>query len=157
MKKSKYIERYGEAAYEKKLEQTRAWQDEHREEENTRRKKYRKEHQDREKAHHREQSRKGGKHYDKTLEYNRTGLSGDRKKIRMKHGNQYRPYKQIIAPDSQIHHEWLPDTAEYRGLALVEANAHQYGIIDVIQILDGEITQLTEEQIRKGCDDRDEQ
>jgi hypothetical protein len=84
------------------------------------------------------------------LKDNRTGLQGARNKIRLKHRNQYRPYKQIIAPDSQIHHEWIPKTAEYRGLALVEANAHQYGIVDVIQILDGKITLLTEEQVRKA-------
>jgi len=103
----------------------------------------------REEGHH-EHNRKGGKYYEWKLKYQRTGIPGERKKVRTKHGKQYRPYKAIIAPDSQLHHEWVPDTSEYRGVALVETNAHQYGIIDVIQILDGKITLLTEEQIKKG-------
>jgi hypothetical protein len=80
----------------------------------------------------------------------RSGLQGARKRIRMKHGREYRPYKMIIAPESQIHHEWIDDTAEYRGVALVETKPHQYGIIDVIQILDGEITVLTEAEVKKA-------
>ena len=31
---------------------------------------------------------------------------------------------------------------------MVEADAHQYGIIDVIEILDGKITLLTEEEVK---------
>lgn len=54
----------------------------------------------------------------------------------------------IIAPDSQLHHEWVPETCEYRGVALVEAEQHMHGFVDVI--VDGEITRLTEEQIRNG-------
>jgi len=93
--------------------------------------------------------RKGGRLYNKKLNYNKTGIQKVKLKIRHNHGRQYKPYKAIIAPESQIHHEWVPNTADYRGVALVEANAHQYGIIDVIQILDGKITLLTEEQIKK--------
>ena len=37
--------------------------------------------------------------------------------------------------------------AEYRGLALVDAKPHRYGIIDVILILDGKITLLTKEDV----------
>lgn len=94
-------------------------------------------------------SRKDGKYYDKKQKYKQTGISGERERVRMRDRNRWRPYKRIIAPESQIHHEWIPQTAEYRGVALVEANAHMHGFVDVIQILDGEITLLTEEEIRK--------
>lgn len=41
-------------------------------------------------------------------------------------------------------------TAKYTDVALVESNPHQYGYIDVIQILEGKITLLTEKEILKG-------
>lgn len=78
------------------------------------------------------------------------GIPHEKELVRQKHGNLYRPYKKIIAPESQLHHQWVPGTAEYTGVALVEAKPHQYGYIDVIQILEGEITLLTEEAIRNG-------
>jgi hypothetical protein len=84
------------------------------------------------------------------LEYNRTGIPGEKTRIRYKHGREWKPYKDIIAPDSQIHHEWVPETAEYRGVALVEKDAHMHGFVDVIEILDGEITLLTEEEVKMG-------
>ena len=176
MKKEELIERYGEAAYEKKLEQTRAWnkahraemrasdkkykkkhpevskkyREEHREEAKAATKEHREENPEKVKLYHQEQSRKGGKHYDKMLEYKRTGLQGERNRIRMNHAYKYHPYKAIIAPDSQLHHEWVPETAEYRGVALVETDAHRHGFVDVIEILDGEITLLTEEEVKMG-------
>lgn len=165
MKKEEIIERYGEEAYEKKLEQSRKWHKAHREKEKAQSLKWRKEHQEEKKAtdkKYREAHpegikadgqkacRKGGKHYERRQKYKTTGLQGERNRIRGKHGNQYRPYKQIIAPESQIHHEWVPDSAEYRGVALVEAEAHMRGFVDVIEILDGGITLLTEEEVRKG-------
>ena len=164
MNKEERIAKYGEAAYKKKLEQVRAWQEEHKEEEKAYSKKYYKEHKEEENARSKkyreknpeqvvangqEQGRRGGKHYAKKLKYEHTGLQGARNRIRYKHGREWKPYKDIIAPDSQIHHEWVPDTAEYRGIALVEAEQHMHGIIDVIEILDGKITLLTEEQVRK--------
>lgn len=94
--------------------------------------------------------RKGGKYYEKKLEYNRTGLAGERNRVRAKHGRLWGPYKRIIAPDSVQHHQWRPGTAKYDGVALVEKDQHQYGIIDVIQILEGKITLLTEEEVRNG-------
>jgi phosphosulfolactate synthase (CoM biosynthesis protein A) len=139
MKKADMIERYGEEAYEKVLEQGR---------EKT--KKYKEEHPEQVKADNRELNRKGGKYYDKHQEYQHTGLQGARNRIRSNHRIQYKPYKDIIAPDSQIHHEWVPDSTEYRGIALVETDAHMHGFVDVIEILDGEITLLTEEQIKMG-------
>lgn len=80
----------------------------------------------------------------------RTGIQGDKNKIRMKHAHQYKPYKMIIALESQIHHEWVPDTPEYRGVALVEKDQHMHGFVDVIEILDGKITLLTEEEVKRG-------
>lgn len=38
-----------------------------------------------------------------------------------------------------VHHDWVGDTAEYTGVALVEREEHQRGIINVVAILDGEI------------------
>jgi hypothetical protein len=165
MKKAEIIERYGEGEYKRRLEQRRAgyianraeekayqkkYKEEHPEEVIAADKKYREEHPEEVKANHQEQNRKGGKHYAKHLKDQHTGLQGARNKIRSKHARQYKPYKQIIAPESQIHHEWVPKTDEYRGVALVEKDAHMHGIVDVIEILDGEITLLTEEQIKKG-------
>lgn len=150
MKKEECIARYGEAAWEKVLAQRRERYKANREEEKARVKKWREEHPEKVAPNNHEQSRKGGKYYDKQLEYQHTGVQGEKNIIRMKHGRYYKPYKQIIAPDSQIHHEWIPDTSDYSGVALVEKEAHQYGIVDVIEILDGEIRLLTEEEVRKG-------
>lgn len=164
MKKAETIERYGEEAYEKLLEQRREWYKANKEEEKVAGKKYREQHPEKvaawkrkyneenpEKviAHNQERTRKGGNHYDKHLKDSQTGLQGDRNRIRKKHAKQYKPYKDIIALESQLHHEWVPKTDEYRGVALVEAEQHMHGFVDVIEILDGKITLLTEEEIKK--------
>ena len=94
-------------------------------------------------------SRKGGAYYKKKQKYKQTGIPGERERIRMRDGNKWRLYKKIIAPEAQLHHQWIPGTAEYTGLALVEADQHMYGFIDAIQILEGEITLLTEKEIRE--------
>jgi hypothetical protein len=94
-------------------------------------------------------SRKEGKYYARKQEYDRTGLQGERNKIRHAHGKRWSRYKRIIAPDSVIHHSWIPETANYSGVALVEKSAHEHGIINIIQILKGEITLLTEKEIRE--------
>jgi hypothetical protein len=132
--KEEYIEKYGEEAYEKQLEQKRQWREANPE---------------KAEEHNHETSRKGGKYYEKRLEYAHTGLQGERNKIRTTHANKWRPYKKIIAPDSQIHHEWIFETADFRGVALVEADQHMHGIIKVIQILKGVITVFTEKEIRE--------
>jgi hypothetical protein len=165
MNKKERIKRYGEEAYEKILEQRRIYHKEHKEEENARNKKYNEEHPEQViarvkkwqeehpevvKANDQEATRKGGKRYDQKLEYKRTGIPGEKNVIRSKHARDYKPYKDIVAPDSQLHHEWVPDTSEYRGVALVEADQHMHGFVDVIEILDGKITLLTEEEVRKG-------
>jgi hypothetical protein len=151
MNKEETIERYGEAAYERQLAQGRAWKKEHYNSEKAKAyaKEYREEHPKEVKANNQEQCRRDGKYYDKNLEYDRTGLRGERNKIRNKHQKQYRPFKKIIAPDSQIHHEWIPQTDGYRGVALVETDQHMHGIVDVIEILEGKITVLTEEEVKR--------
>ncbi len=111
-------------------------------------KKWQEEHPERMAARPHAVHRKGGEYYEKELEYARTGLQGKRNIIRMSHRRTYRPYKKIIAPASQLHHQWVVESPKYRGIALVEADQHQHGIIDVIQILEGEITLLTEKEIR---------
>lgn len=77
----------------------------------------------------------------------RTGIQGDRNKIRDIHRYKWRQYKRIIAPDSQLHHQWEPNSAEYAGVALVEKDAHMHGFIKVIEILEGEINLFTEKEI----------
>ena len=135
MNKETFIGGYGEAAYERWLQQGRDWWREHPEEAKT---------------YNQERNRKGGKYYERTAKYRLTGIPHERGLVRKKHANRYRPYKNIIAPDSQIHHEWIPETANFRGVALVEKEQHMHGFIDVIQILEGEITLLTEEEIKIG-------
>ena len=133
MKKEEFTKRYGEAAWEKRLQQWREWK-------KTNPKKV--------KAQSQQQCRKGGRHYEQHYEHKMKGIPHARHLIRQRHGQRWRSFKKIIAPESQIHHEWLPKTANYRGVALVEKDQHQHGYIDVIQILEGEITLLTE--VRKG-------
>ena len=149
METGKFIKKYGEVAYKVKLQRTRDWNAQHHKERNAARKKWRENHPDKAKATNQEACCKGGKYYLKHLEYKTTGISGKKARIRTKHANHYRPLKKIIAPESQIHHEWIPGTADFRGVALVESNPHRYGIIDVIQILEGKITLLTEEEVKK--------
>ena len=133
MNKEEYIKKWGGAAYEKQLQWARDWKAGNPDEVI---------------ACSQQQCRKGGKYYEKHLEQQHTGIPGERRKIRCKHGDKYRSFKQIIAPESQIHHEWIPGTAEYTGVALVEKDQHMHGFVDVIKILEGKITLLTEKEIR---------
>ena len=96
-----------------------------------------------------EHNRAGGKYYEQKLQWLKSAIPNARHTIRVRHGHMYRAFKEIIAPDSELQHEWLPGTAKYRGVALVESKPHQYGIIDVIQILEGKITLFTEKEIRE--------
>lgn len=134
-------------AYEKRLAQMRAYHKAHKEEGKARARKYKEEHLEQVRANDQEASRKGGKRYEKMLAYSRTGIPGDKKKIRRKHARQYKPYKDIIAPESQIHHQWVNGTAKYTGMALVKADQHMHGFVDVIQILEGKITVFLEEEL----------
>ena len=135
MKKEEFIKRYGKEAYEKWRQQKREWGRKHPEVTKT---------------NHRREHRKGGENYERHLKYKITGLPHERELVRGKHQRYWAPYKQIIAQNSQIHHEWIPETANYRGVALVEKDQHMHGFIDVIQILEGEITLLREGEVRIG-------
>lgn len=146
--KDEYISRYGEAAYDTRLAYAGEWREKHPEEVKAGIRRWREEHPEEAKALAHEESRKGGRRYEKKLQYQQTGVPGERQRIRMHHRYEWHRYKRIIAPESQIHHEWIPGTAEYRGVALVEKDQHMHGIVDVIKILDGEITLRTEEEIR---------
>jgi hypothetical protein len=150
MNKEEYIKKYGGAAYEKQQQQCLNWAAEHREEGRARANKWAIANPDKVIANARETTRKGGKHYEKHLKYESRGLRGARNHIRVGHGQKWRRFKQIIAPESQLHHQWIPETANYTGVALVEADQHRHGIIVPIQILEGEITLLTEAEIRGG-------
>jgi hypothetical protein len=160
--KSEFIAKHGEVAYVKRLERRREWgrklpggeKQRSQDRRDTDPEKWREydrawaeRNPDKVKAKGREVSRKGGAYYEKKQKYRQTGIPGERERVRMRDGYYWRPYKRIIAPTSQLHHNWLPGTAEYTGLALVEANAHMHGVIDVIQILEGKIRLFTEKEI----------
>ena len=125
------IEKHGKEAYDLMCKQSREWHHKH---------------PDRTRAFQHELARRGGKYYEKAKAYATTGLPGERNRIRVRDGHRYRRLKRFFAQQSQIHHQWIPGTAEYTGIALVEKDQHMHGIIDVIYILDGEITLLTEER-----------
>ena len=150
MKKEERIQRYGEVAYQKEKKHGRVRYTKHHEEYNKRSAKWRETHPEEVVASARERGRKGGKYYDKVLKYMRTGLPYKRNLVRHSHRRKWNPFKRIIAKDSVLHHEWIPETADYRGVALVEKNQHLHGFIGVIQILEGGITLFTEAEIRGG-------
>ena len=122
MNKADFVKKYGGEAYKKRLEQVEVAVSKYKQ--------------------------KGSKGYRKAITYQMNGLPHAKRLIRLIHAQKWRPYKQLIAPESQLHHEWIPGTADYRGVALVETDNHTHGFIDVIQILEGEITLLTEAEIR---------
>ena len=107
---------------------------------------------DKEQIRRHERNRKGGRFYDQKRKYTTTGLQGEKQRVRWRHGKRYAPYKKIIDPEglTQLHHQWYPETANYRGVALVETDQHMHGFIDVIQILEGEITLFREVEIRNN-------
>lgn len=150
MNKAEYIKKYSEEAYSKILqrsrERSRDFHTQYPEESLRRIQNWKVKNPEKVKVNNQEISHKGGKYYESALKYRTMGIPGEKNAIRCKHRAQYTPYKKIIDPEglTQIHHEWLLDTADYRGIALVEANQHMHGYIDAIQILEGEITLLTE-------------
>lgn len=165
MKKEEIINTYGEEEYERRLQRRREWYAQHRKESKAKSKEWAEKHPEEDIARHKkwaknnsekviansqEQCRKGGKRYNHALEYQTTGLRRERTIIRRRHRRLYYPYKSIVALDTQLHHQWYPDTANYRGIALVEKDQHMYGFIDVIQILEGEITLLSEAEIMEA-------
>ena len=134
MNKDKIIEKHGEEGYKKYKEERAEWGLAHRE---TTLKRQRK------------RDKKGTESYEKKRFYQMTGIPHAKKLIRGKHQERWNPFKQLIAPNSVLHHEWLPGTADYAGVALVETDQHMHGFIDVIQILEGEITLFTEAEVRQ--------
>jgi hypothetical protein len=155
MNKEEYIGRYGEVAYKKYRESNRIWMNKwhttHVDEARKRGVQWKVSNPNKVKAHDQEISHKGGKYYDKALIRATTGVSGEKHKIRNKDNRIYKPFKDFVDPSglTHLHHEWLNNgTSNYRGVALVEADQHMRGFIDVIQILEGEITLLTEREIK---------
>ena len=142
-----FIRRYGTEAYEEKKRENREKYWSHPEEDNEISRKWRERNPEQVRLNSKEQYQKGGKYYEKWRGYNKTGLRLKRNAVRSKYRMRYHPYKKIIAPESQLHYEWIPETADYRGIALVEADQHMRGIINVIQILEGEITLFTEKEV----------
>ena len=125
------IKKYGKEAYDLMRKQSREWHYKHT---------------DRVKVFNHETNRKGGRYYEKALAHANAGLPRERKAVRGRHQHQFRRLKRFFAQESEIHHQWTPGTAEYTGVALVEKDQHMHGIIDVIYVLDGEITLLTEDR-----------
>ena len=149
MKKEEIIKRYGKAEYKRRSKQPLIWNKKHPERHNATTKRWQERNPERIREIHREYCRKGGKYYEKSKIYKMTGLQGRRNRIRMRHGSKWRPYKRIVAPESQIHHQWRPGSARYDCVALVEKNQHQYGILEVIEVLEGGITLFTEKEVRE--------
>ena len=162
--KESYIAKHGEEAYAKRLERRREWganlpggekqrSQDRRDADPEKWREYDRAWRERNPETNIEKgrkiSRKGGAYYEKKKIYKQTGISGERERVRMRDSYRWRPYKRIIAPESQLHHAWRPNSAEYSGLALVEADAHMHGTIKVIRILEGEISLLTEKEIRE--------
>jgi hypothetical protein len=162
--KEDFITKRGNVAYARKLERRREWgrklpggeaqrgrerrsRDPEKFRECSRR--WAKNHPEKVRDNGRRVSRKGGTGYKKKQIYKQAGISGERERVRMRHGYYWRKYKNIIAPGSELHHSWIPGTSNYTGLAIVEMDAHRHGIIEVIQILEGKITLFTENEIRK--------
>ena len=176
MNKEAFIAQYGEVAYAKILAKRNArkkawyeehpealveknrrnaawmkkWRDEHLEEAHRRAVEWKRNNPEKVKKHDREISRKGGRYYEQAKRRGANGIPNEKKKIRSAHGTKYFKYKQIIAPDSHLHHNWRNDgTAGYDGVALVEADQHMHGFIDVIEVLEGKITLFSEKEIKE--------
>ena len=80
---------------------------------------------------------KGGDKYEENCEYRRTGIQGERNKIRRRDRRTWQPFKNFIALDTEVHHAWIKGTANYNGVAIVDKSEH--GIINPILILENSI------------------
>jgi hypothetical protein len=151
LRKEEFIIKYGEDAYKRMVQNetktSRVWKQKNSAKVANYQREFKIRHPDRAKAHSFQQSRKGGKYYEKSKIYHAIGIPGAKTRIRNNHHYLYAAYKSIIAPDSQIHHEWIPGTADYRGVALVETDQHIHGFVNVIEVLEGEISLLSELEI----------
>lgn len=85
----------------------------------------------------RERMNKGGKYYQNILKYNRSGIQKSRRKIRNRDARRWKKYKGNWLTETEIHHCWIPGTAQYNGIALVDKMEHQHRIINPIEILEG--------------------
>ena len=148
MKKEEFIKRRGKAAWKKHLAQSSVWKAAHPKEVKAAAARWKAANQEKVKASHQEQSRKGGKYYDYWREHFMNGLLHERILVRMRHRKQYHGIKEAT-PNTEFHHEWIPGTAKYRGLALVDKEMHRRGIIKVIKLLEGQITLFTEKEVKK--------
>ena len=147
--KDDFIAKYGEDAYAGKLAYKREWRRIHPDEEKRNVQNWQQAHPDKIKKQRQKHSRKTGEYYAKKQIYMMTGLQGERNKIRYKDQKRWRQFKQRIAPGSILHHQWIPKMSKYTGVALVEKDRHMHGLVDVIEILEGEITLFTEKEIRE--------
>jgi len=135
MKKTETIRRRGLKAYERDLSLSKIWA---------------RSNPERTREYARRRNRPGGKYYMSVLRKNTEGLRHERANRRGRDGAKYRHFKKFIDPlgQTQVHHSWYVASAECEGVALVEKNQHQHGFIDVIEILEGEITVFTEQELR---------
>ena len=75
---------------------------------------------------------------------NNTERHKERAKAYNKYGSIKKRLEKKLGIKLQLHHEWIDGTAQYNGLALVDAELHRKGIIKVILLLEGEITKEVE-------------
>jgi hypothetical protein len=134
MNKNAFIEKWGIVAYEKRMKMSRDWRQAHPE--NT--EKWHKQIRDWKRTHPIRVKRIARdsyrKHRQEILNRQCTDTEGMRRSIRAKCGRIWALYKNIIAPGSRLHYEWIPETVEYKCIALVEKDQSQYSFNDVIHI-----------------------
>lgn len=138
MKKEEYVRRYGVESYERYRKNIRIWL-----------KKHASQVQEIQKISSAERNRKNGKYYAKKRQFETTGIQRVKRLVRAKHQKRWNKYKQIIAPNSELHHEWIPNSGRYRGVALVDKEKHRHGVINPIQIIEGKIMLFSEPEIRR--------
>ena len=83
------------------------WHAHHRKETNTCERAWAKRNPGKIKTYDRETSHKGGKYYEKHKLAHKEGLPGEKERVRGKHQRMWTPFKRIIAPESQLHHQWV--------------------------------------------------
>ena len=85
--------------------------------------------------------RKNGKyqkeHRFELNKYNQTGLRGKRSKIRDGDRRKFKLERKTILFPVDLHHDWINNTAQCRGAAFVERDAHSGGSIKVVKMLYG--------------------
>ena len=108
MKKEEIIKRYGPEEYKRRLAKNRTRTPAQRDVAKALANAWHTAHPEEVKRHNDQICHKYGKRYQKHLGYMRSGLPGERHRIRIKHGKLWGRYKQIVAPESEIHHLWVP-------------------------------------------------